>query len=276
MKQWFLVILLAYAQANAAPIYVQHDFGQLGSVRYQPLMLWCDGPDRVVAVQQQPKIPFNRQEVPVTRALFLKSNPAKVTLSRYLLARGDVATGHQYFSFRPAGQKETVNFFLQMSNIARAGNEYTANEAYFQEGNGLTECRYFWLNGLRPDPPKPLGTVFSGAGTRRSVFIQLLPGGYEYRSFDYAGSTPVPPTKNGRQIGDFNTSPRGLTLTGGSRTAHPDGSLTYRFQNGVYVYRVEVGPLSRPGARVWVTKNGRTIVNEPFRYYSDSRPQEQK
>ena len=268
------LLALLTAQAGATTVYEQHDFGQLGSAQYQPLLLWCDGPDRVVAVGQ-PSRPLRELEtLPVIRAFFLTSRPSQVTLRPYLLGPADAGLGHQSCGFRPAGQQETVNYFLQMSNIAHSGPEYTANEAYFQEGRALNECRYFWLDKLRPDPPRPLGTVFSGAGTRRSVFIQLLPSGYEYRSFDYAGSTPIPPTNNGRHTGEFDTSPRGLVLRGGTRTAHPDGSLTYRFQNGAYVYRVEVGPLSRPGARVQVTQNGRPIVNEPFRFYSDSRPKE--
>lgn len=273
MKRAVLAPLLLTAHAGAFTVYEQHDFGQITSSHYQPLLLWCDGPDRVIAVGQPSKPPLTLQDtVPVTRAFFLKSRPNDITLSRYLLSYRGAGLGHQYFGFRPQGQKDSPDYYLQMSNILRAGAQYTFDEAYFQQGRRLDECRY--IMPKRDDLSE--GTVFAGGSSKRSVFVQKLPNAkFEYRSFDYAGSTPIRNHTGTGMIGEFNTSPRGLVLRSGTRTAHADGSLTYHFQNGPYVYRVEVGPPSHPSAHVGVTKNGQTILNEPFRYYSDSRPKEQ-
>lgn len=270
-----LMLALAFLTQAQAVTYVQHDFGQLGSARYQPLLMWCDGPDRVVAVSQPPQSADDQQVQAVTRAIFLKGAPNATFLQKYLLGPGDAGMGHIYLKFRPAGQAADDTHYLEMSNIARAGEEYTFNEAYFQEGQNAIECRYFWLDGARDNQQRPAGTIFAGASSKRSVFIQTLSDGtLEYRSFDYLGSTAIKPSNTNRHMGEFNTARTGLHLTGGKRTAQRDGSLTYTFRNNGYEYRVEVGPLSRPAARVVVLKGGRAVLNEAFRYYSDSRPKE--
>ncbi|PYE53514.1 hypothetical protein DES52_10843 [Deinococcus yavapaiensis KR-236] len=267
--------MLAASMAAAQP-YVQHDFGQIASAAYRPLFAWCDGPDRVVAVSSPAKLLGPNETVAVSLASLTKSAPERVNIARYQLGPADGAAGSVYYGLRPFGSAaSTEGNFLHVSNIQRADGGYTFTHVVAVTSNGQAlECRYFTVNEADPASGGPTeGSVFAGASAKRSVWIQRLPNGrYMYRSFDYVGSERLPETSESRVSGDFDTSKRGIRLSNGIRTKTSAGGLVYQFRNGGYTYRVEVGSTARPFARVTVTSNGRTLLSEPFRFYSDSRP----
>lgn len=255
VKGW-LALACAASTLGAAQPYVQRDFGQVGSAAYRPLFAWCDGPDRVVAVSSPAASLAPNGAAPVSVASFAKTRPQQVNVARYELGPPDGAAGSVYYGLRPVGSAaSTERNFIHVGNIQSAGQGYTFTRVVEVASNGASlACRSFTVDEADPASNGPTqGTVFAGASAKRSVWIQRLPSGrFEYRSFDYGGG--------------------GVRLTNGTRARTNAGGLVYAFRNGGYTYRVEVGPTVRPSAKVVVTRNGRTLLTEGFRFYSDARP----
>lgn len=208
------------------------------------LKVWalCDAPDAVILISE----PREGQLVRIER--IFKNAPNRPQVSRYRFLGSEGAAGSIYYSLAPLDQPTPApdQYYVRRSNIQSVeGGESTNRTVEVRLGGKASTCR--WFEGIR----------FLGVTARRTVYVlQTDSGGLEYRSYDFAKATLRP----------------SLRLASGEAQHRPDGSLIFCFTNRGYTYTVEVGPASRPFAKVEVRRGARLIQVEQVGAYLDSRP----
>lgn len=227
------------ALAAAAPQRFTQSTFVLDGVRWQPAVVLCDAPDRVITLSNS-----GAASIAVYRRFF-KANPARVTRTMYSVGAPDGAAGSIYrplYPLRDGVDTSKYTYFFRTSDVQGTASGETMDRVSLNTPlDGRVTCR--WASGV----------VFLGVTGRRTVIVRAHGDRVTYTSRDFGGQG-------------------GVTVTGGQHTPGGQEEYAWTTPDG-YTYGLEVGsPSGGPGATLTVSRNGQTLRREGFLAYSVSRP----